>query len=184
MARQKIEISVLIVLFAVAGFVLFRALRPAGPAASARVAGNAKFQPLDVQEPQLRLDLLEQLRKSQYSGIHRDIFSAAPIPVAPKTVQKRDVFIPQGPRKPPPPPPPPPLTIPAEFFGYVSTPGTGKRVAFFLSGDNVLDVPEGDTFLNRFRLLRVSDRSVYVEEISSGRHATLQIVPPPGESGD
>ncbi|HWG59205.1 MAG TPA: hypothetical protein VN661_09175 [Candidatus Acidoferrales bacterium] len=185
MSRQKAEIWVLVVLLAIAGLVLYRSVRPAGPVAAVAAAGTAKFQPLNVQEPQLHLDLLEQIRKSQYTGMHRDIFSAAPIPVAPsRTAAQRDVFVPQGPPKPVPPPPPPPLTIPAEFFGYVSTPGTGKRVAFFQSGDNVLDVPEGDTFLNRFRLLRVGDRSVYIEEISSGRHATMQIVPAPGESSD
>jgi len=139
-------------------------------------ASDTKFQPLDVQEPRLHLDLLQRIRKMQYSGIHRNIFSAAPPPIEKPPAQTASSFT--GPR---PAPPPPPLQIPAEFFGYAWRPHSEKRVAFFTSGDDVLIVHEGDTFLGRFRLDRVGTDSADVEDISSGRHATVPLVQPPDE---
>ena len=57
-------------------------------------------------------------------------------------------------------------------------PASGKRLAFFLDGDDVLVVEEGSVFLNRFRLDKIGNDSADVEEISSGRHATVQMVQP------
>ncbi len=135
-------------------------------------AADSKFQPLDIQEPRLHLGLLERIRKTEYSGSHRNIFSATPPPVE-NPVTEASTFV--GPR---PAPPPPPVQIPAEFFGYAWRPHSEKRVAFFTSGDDVLIVHEGDTFLDRFRLDHVGNDSADVEEISSGRHATVPLVQP------
>ena len=143
------------------------------------LAADSKFEPLDVQEPSLRLDQLDRLRKLEYSGSHRNIFVAGapplPKPGGEAAADARP-FI--GPKLPP---PPPPLQIPAEFFGYASQPTSGKRVAFFTSGDDVLVVAEGDKFLNSFRLIHIGNESADVEEISSGRHATVQLVQPPDQ---
>ena len=57
---------------------------------------------------------------------------------------------------------------------------TGKRVAFFLNGDEVLVVEEGSVFLDRYRLDKIGNDSADVEETSSGRHATVQMVQPAG----
>jgi hypothetical protein len=131
--------------------VLFKAYRADSPAGSGVLAYDSKFQPLDVQEPRLHTELLDRIRKLEYSGTHRNIFVArllllrpSAAQTAPKPVER---FV--GPRLPP---PPPPLQVPAEFFGYATRSASGKRVAFFTSGDDVLVVPEGDTFLGRFRL--------------------------------
>lgn len=136
---------------------------------------DTKFQPLDVRGPQLHLDLLEKIQKLEYSGSHRNIFVAMAPPVITKAPSQPapPPFI--GPKLPP---PPPPLEVPATFFGYASQPHTGKRVAFFTSGDDVLVVAEGDTFLNRFRLVHIGDASADVEEASTGRHATVPMVQP------
>jgi hypothetical protein len=138
------------------------------------LAADAAFQPLPVHEPQLRLDLLDNLKKLEYSGTHRDIFSAVPPPPepAPGDPKKPHPFI--GPQ---PLPPPPPLTIPAQLFGYAYS-KSGRRVAFFTSGDDVLVVPEGDSFLSRFRLIHIGVDSADVQEISSGRHATVPMLLP------
>jgi hypothetical protein len=150
--------------------------------ASGVVAADGKFQPLEVHEPELRLDLLAKLQTLEYSGTHRNIFIATPPPPPTPPGQQAN----QQPARqvvgPMPPPPPPPLQIPAELFGYESMPKSGKRVAFFTSGDDVLVVPEGDTFLNRFRLVRIGNDSADVEETSSGRHASVQMVQPPPEN--
>ena len=54
-----------------------------------------------------------------------------------------------------------------------------RRLAFFLNGDDVIVVQEGSVFLSRFRLDKIGNDSADVEEISSGRHATVPMVQPP-----
>src|SRR5271156_4549065 len=154
--------------------------RAAVPGFSGVLAADTKFEPLDVQEPSLRLDQLARLRKLEYSGSHRNIFVATPPPVpVPAGQAAARPFV--GPMQPP---PRPPLQVPAEFFGYASQPRSGKRVAFFTSGDDVLVVAEGAKFLNNFRLVHIGNESADVEEISPGRHATVQLVQPPAQGGE
>jgi hypothetical protein len=145
------------------------------------LASDPTLHPLNVEEPYLRLDLLEKIKKLEYSGSHRNIFTFGPPPPPPKTPDQiaQEKFRKQGPE---PPPPPPPVSVPAQLFGYASMPTSGKRVAFFLDGEDVLVVEEGSVFLNRFRLDKIGNDSADVEEISSGRHATVQMVQP--ASGD
>jgi hypothetical protein len=135
------------------------------------LAADTKFEPMQVREP--------DLRKLEYAGQHRNIFLATP-PPPPKSVEqaRASTFI--GPRVPS---PPPPLQIPAEFFGYASAPRGGRRVAFFTSGDDILVVGEGETFLGRFRLDRINNDSADVQEIATGRHTTVQLVQPPDQGG-
>jgi len=155
--------------------------RGSSPDGSGVVAADGKFQPLDVREPELRLDLLAKLQTLEYSGTHRNIFIATPPPPPPPAGQQANQPARQvvGPM---PPPPPPPLQVPAELFGYELMPKSGKRVAFFTSGDDVLVVAEGDTFLNRFRLVRIGNDSADVMETSTGRHAAVHMVQPPPEN--
>ena len=68
--------------------------------------------------------------------------------------------------------------VPGEFFGYASTPGTRRRVAFYKNGDDVSLIAEGDTFLGNLRLVHIADDYVDVQEISSGRHARVAMVKP------
>lgn len=174
--RKKIQL--LIALLVVAGALYFyeRTYSPSLPAGVS--ADSSSFTPLNVQEPALQLDRLRQAQNDQYSGTQRNIFVAAPPPppagVATHAEAPRPFVGPQ------PPPPPPPLQVPVEFYGIESS--EGRQVALFKNGDDVLIVPQGDTFMNRFRLLRIGNQSAEVEEISSGRRATLPLVPPVDQS--
>jgi hypothetical protein len=161
-----------------AGYYWYTSTGPmAGPAGV--LAADTKFEPLDVQEPSLRIDELDKLRKLEYTGSHRNICGAGPPPPPKPTAQQAAAaahpFV--GPVY----QPPPPLNIPAEFFGYASQKSGGKRVAFFTSGDDVLVVAEGDKFLNNYRLVHIGNESADVEEVSSGRHASLPLVQPPDQ---
>jgi hypothetical protein len=178
MMSRRTEISILVGLLVLLVALFYFNNRSQDPGIPGVLAADGKFQPLDVHEPQLRLDLLANLQKLAYSGSHRNIFVAAP--PAPPHGPEQAVALPErvGPA---PPAPPPPLQVAAEFFGFATTPTTGKRVAFFTSGDDVLVVAEGDTFLNRFRLDQIGNDSADVEELATGRHASLQMVQPPAE---
>jgi hypothetical protein len=173
---KRTEIYVLAGLLLVAA-VAYYLSRTETPGMTGVLASDPTFHPLNVDEPHLRLDLLEKIKKLEYSGSHRNIFTFGPAPPPPKTPAQiaQENFRKQGPE---PPPPPPPVTVPAQLFGYASMPESGKRVAFFLDGEEVLVVEEGSVFLNRFRLDKIGNDSADVEEISSGRHATVQMVQP------
>jgi len=171
---RRMEIYLLAGLLILLAALLYFTNRSPVPGLPGVLDADTKFQPLDVQGPQLHLDLLEKIQKLEYSGSHRNIFVAMPPPI-PKA--------PEPPAQPPfvgptVPPPPPPLEVPATYFGYASQSRTGKRVAFFTSGDDVLIVAEGDTFLNRFRLVHIGDSYADVEEVSTGRRATVPMVQP------
>jgi hypothetical protein len=173
---QRVQIYVLVGLLAVAAFLFFWS-RAGAPGAAGAHAADAKFTPLDVKEPDLRLDLLEEIHKAEYKGLHRDIFSGQPLPPPqpkgnPSIVNTAGAVAPSG---------PPPVQVPAQFFGYANSEGSSNRVAFFLNGDNVLVVGEGDTFLGNFRLIHIGNASADVEEISSGRHASVPLELPPDE---
>jgi hypothetical protein len=172
--RRRAEIYLLAGLLIVLAAFLYVTNRSQLPGLPGVLDADTKFQPLDVQGPQLHLDLLKKIQKLEYSGSHRNIFVAMPPPI-PKASEQPALPPFVGPRQPP---PPPPLEVPATLFGYASEPRTGKRVAFFTSGDDVLVVAEGDVFLNRFRLVHIGDNSADVEEISTGRHATIPMVQP------
>ncbi|HTW24677.1 MAG TPA: hypothetical protein VMD78_13825 [Candidatus Baltobacteraceae bacterium] len=178
MSRRN-EIYALVVLLVILGGVVyyFEGRTPSDDSTPRVVAADTKFQPLDVQEPQLRVDLLAKLQKLEYTGSHRNIFvaEAPPPPVTAEVKPQEPAFRFVGPHQPP---PPPPVEVPGQLFGYASEPATGHRVAFFTEGDDVLVVAEGSTFLGRFRLIHVTDSSADVEEISDGRHAMVPMVQP------
>jgi hypothetical protein len=174
---RRVELYIFAALLVVLGYVLYHAVRPTGSVAvTSVVAADGRFRPLDIQEPELHLDLLDNIRKSEYTGTHRNIFESEPIPPPKSKMQlaaERAAAL-AGP------PPTPPLQVPVQFFGYASEPHSGRRVGFFASGDDVLVLAQGDTFLDRYRLLSITDTSAEVMEISTGRRATLPITQPPG----
>jgi hypothetical protein len=70
--------------------------------------------------------------------------------------------------------------VDAKYFGYVSDLGGTHRRAFFATSNNedVIIASEGDTFMGRFRVVRLTNTTADVEEVSSGRRATLTLEEP------
>lgn len=135
-------------------------------------ADDGKVEPLNVPDPSLRVDLLQQIQKEEYNGQHRNIFSEEPLPPPPEVLAQRKA----AEQAPPPPPPPPPVTVPATFYGIVTDPATGqKRACFSGEGDKIYILPEGGTLLNQFRVMKIGNNTVDIEELSSGRSTTLTL---------
>jgi hypothetical protein len=182
MSRQT-QIYLLLALFAVLCLVGYYEYGPSsGPSLTGVTAADTAFQPLDVQEPGLRTDELDKIRKLEYAGSHRNIFLATPPPPTPTATAAAAEAKIVGDPFPKVPPPPPPVQVPAEFFGYATQKSSGRRVAFFSAGDDVLVVAEGDKFLGNFRLVHIGNESADVEQISDGRHATVQLTQPPDQN--
>jgi|SRR5580700_6255115 hypothetical protein len=142
-------------------------------------APDAKFEALKVDDPALRVYELDKVRKAEYKGADHNIFVYGPPRPTPADVAKkiaeehRHAFV--GPQKPP---PDPPLVVPATFFGYATNPKTKNRLAFFSTPDDVFIVGEGGMLMNRYRLVRIGNVSADVEEVGSGKHATMQMTQP------
>ena len=177
MKSRRNQMVLLLVLAGVLAYVLYRNFAPPVPVATAAAAANDSFAPLNVDNPALRTDLLDHVKKEEYQGSGRNIFNASapppPAPPAPKPAAQ----VAQIPAA-----PPPALTVPATFFGYVTDARTGARRAFFAEGDDVYVVGVGDVLLGRFRLLQIGNTTAELEETSSGRRTTLTLMEEPGAS--
>ncbi len=154
--------------------------RSGGTGLGSIVAGpDAKFEPLKVEDPALRVYELDKVRKAEYKGADHNIFVYGPPKPSPEAIkakqeeEARHHFV--GPQKPP---PEPPLVVPATFFGYATNPKTRNRLAFFSTPDDVFIVGEGGMLMNRYRLLRIGNVSADLEEVGSGKHATMQMTQP------
>jgi hypothetical protein len=173
---KTIVLGVLLVVLAGTAFNFYRTRYSSDEASPTPVSMDARFTPLNVDNPALRLDILKRFLALEYKGVHRSIFSATlPPPPAPPP-SKQQVVVAPGP-----PPGPPPLTVDAKYFGYVSDFGGSHRRAFFATTNNedVIIAGEGDTFMGRFRVVRLTNTTADVEEVSSGRRATLTLEEPP-----
>jgi hypothetical protein len=148
------------------------------PSEIAQVVSSAdeKFRPIAVENPALKLELLERLKKLQYQGSHRNIFSSvAPPPasaVPPPEIAPPPITAPSGPSG------PAPLVVPATFYGFVTDAQTGMRRAFFMEGENVYIIAVGEMLLGHYRLVQIGNSSVELEETSTGRRATLTMEEP------
>jgi hypothetical protein len=129
----------------------------------------------------LRMDILKRFLSLEYKGVHRNIFTSTlpPPPPSAADASKKPVNMP-----PPVPAGPPPLTVDAKYFGFVSDMAGSHRRAFFASSNNedVFIESEGDTLMGRFRVVKITNTTADIEEVSSGRHATL-ILEQPGPNG-
>lgn len=133
-------------------------------------ADDGKFEPLNVPDPSLRMDLLARIQNEHYNGQHRNIFSEEPLPPPPEVIAQEKADEAQ---KAAAPPPLPPLTIPATFYGVVTDPATGQSRACFSNTDNVYILPVGGVLLHQFRVMKIGNNTVEVQDISSGRSTTL-----------
>src|SRR6266700_5487543 len=167
MTRRN-QIIVLVVLLAVLGITVLLSNRSSDN--SAKAPATRLFTTINVDNPALRMDILQRFLNLQYKGAHRNIFvtSLPPPPPLPTPVTPVNVA-------PPVPTGPPPLTVDAKYFGFVSDSKGTHRRAFFATANNedVFIAGEGDTLMGRFRIVRLTSTAADLEEVSSGRRATL-----------
>ncbi len=167
---ERTKVVVLVVLGVVlAAVVFYMYVGGTSLAVGTGSSDSDAYQPIDVQNPALHLDRIEQLRKLEYKPTGRDIFSAQ-LPPPPRPAEPPRALPPVGPSLPP---EPPPFSPPFKYYGYSDDVATKKRSGFFTNGEEVFIVSEGDLIQGKFRIVGISPNSADVEEVSTGRHAKL-----------
>jgi len=141
------------------------------PAKRKPAADRGKHQPLLAQtlDPTLRFDLLKSSEDVTYKGSGRDIFrSQAPPPEVPKPVvnpveaQRRQA-----------PPPPPPINL--KLYGYAQRKNGEAKKIFLSSGDDIFVAKEGDIVNRRYKILKINNNSVDVEDVLTNNRQTLYL---------
>jgi hypothetical protein len=173
--KQKRELAILAVLLLVAAVVWLLYFQRDKPVVTADASSSVQsYKLLSKENPHIRVEKLEEPRRTEYSSSGRNIFSTiAPPPTEVRQVAAKHEYPTVTP--PPPEPPPPPPTLPVKFFGYGTIPNGTLRVAFFTDGEEVFIVAEGAALQNRFRIIKVNNTSVDFEEISSGRRGSAPL---------
>ncbi|MBL8221697.1 MAG: hypothetical protein JNL62_20850 [Bryobacterales bacterium] len=160
-------------------------------------ATNEKERPDPMKvDPTLRMDLVARLQNVTLSGGQRSLFEISNLP-EPVATAGKDPTIPVDPKKtllyarlaramgpdpkpvpPTPTPKPPPPPIPLKFYGY-STPQTGAKRAFFLEGEEIHVIKEGDLVKKRYRIVKIGLKSVVVEDVEHKHEQTMPLEEPP-----
>lgn len=175
--KQKHQIVVLVVL--VVGAVLiwgFELRKPTSTTATASFIQDYKV--LAVENPQIRWQELERAQKTEYKSNGRNPFSIIAPPSPEEVARANDEKThPSAPVIPPPPPPPTRAALPPnlKYFGYGTVPNGTPRRAFVTDGEDTYIVTEGETLLGRYRILKVGNTNLEVQEISTGLPGTMPL---------
>ena len=173
--KEKNQIIALVGLVVVAAMVWFWNTHQS-PTSPGTGSIAAAYSPMTVENPAIQSWKIAKVQKTEYKSTGRNPFSAvAPPPPAPKVLQPGDPHYVA-----PAPVPPPPLEFPTnmKFYGYGTVPDGTARRAFLSDGEEVYIVAEGDTFLGRFRILKIGNATIEFEEISSGRQGKSNLEEP------
>ena len=133
-------------------------------------------------DPSLQVELLAKLRTVTYTGAGRNLFefsgvtpdatSTSPDPkIIPgsKPAAKPQLAQAIYPQYQPPAPPPPKPRAPAitmKYYGFVSNSGRSvNRKGFFLDGEEIIVVSEGELIKSRYKVLRIGLTSAEMQDI-------------------
>jgi len=144
--------------------------------------------PKDKIDPTLHTALLAKLQTVSAEG-GRSVFDFGTLEIAtkgpgfkepPPIKTKFDPWTapaPPPPAKPPPPPTAPP--VPLKFYGWINPhQTTAPKRAFFLDGDDIVVVTEGETIKKRYKIVRIGLNSAVVEDtqFKTNNQQTLPLV--------
>jgi len=170
---ERTRLTFLFVLLAAAGALAYFSSQ-GGSSTASTISVDGNYTPIAVENPEIKIYLLEGLRHVEYTGSHRNIFSETPPPHV-ETEKERQERIKNAPPVMPTIPTVLPITVDLKFYGYVDDPRTGARRAFFTNGEDIFIAGVGDMLENRLRVTRIGNDTVELMEVSSSRRTTVPI---------
>ena len=147
-------------------------------------------------DPTLRLDLLAKVQAVNAEGGARNLFQfcmdcaqkeaaakaaelavKTPVPPVSKILVNGLEVKPGEPIKPPPAIPQPAVAqvpqINLKYYGYSTKFSDGEKKAFFLDGEDVIVAAEGEIIKKQYKVVRISNNSVQMEDTQSKSKQTL-----------
>jgi len=125
-------------------------------------------------DPTLNIPILTASQKVEYNGGTRNIFhmAEAQLPTIPPVNGSVHV----------PPPQPsyqeiPKPQIPLIFYGFTNRPGEPKK-AFLKEGDNIFVAVEGEVVERRYKIVKITNTFVLVEDILNNNQQTINLTLP------
>lgn len=177
------------------------ARRVAAPVRRRAQAGGQAFQPVWVNlgedesfnpieaDPTLRTDLLAAVRSVGFTNVERNIFEfttrrRVETPPSAAEIARANELQRAAEREAAPPPPvqssaPQPPRAPRlswRYYGFANADQEGERRAFLLDGTDVLIGSEGDVFKNRYKIVRIGQTQIVIEDMQfeSEQELTLE----------
>lgn len=158
----------------------------------ANLGEDESFSPLEA-DPTLRTDLLAAVRSVNFTNVERNIFeftSRRRVETAPSATEiARAAALQQAaereaePPAPVPPPPPQPPRAPRlnwRYYGFANADQEGEKRAFLLDGTDVLIGSEGDVFKNRYKIVRIGQTQIVIEDMQYQSEQELTLEAPRG----
>jgi len=185
--KQAQLLTLLMVVLAGVGYYEYQSIFPSAPTAAtspaAKVAHVTQLIPATGNATRILQDLINDKSNQGVVG-RRNVFQyyvpppppkPAPPPAAPPVVQRQ-----QAPSNPAP-PAAPPLPFSAlsnfQYDGIIIQPKPGKLVATIDDKTNHYSVSEGDYILGRYRINRLTETSVEIEDTEQNRRQTYTRIP-------
>lgn len=185
-AQDKKKVIIMAVLLVIAipsllhTFSLFRTSAPAvvnEPQTATTANSGKKGIPRlrdNSLDPTLHTDVLVASQKIEYTGGTRNIFRMEE-PPPPKPIASVRAPVYQTPMTTEPPKP----QIPLKFYGFTNRPGEPKR-AFLQEGDNIFVAVEGDIIERRYKIVKITNTFVLVQDVLNNNEQTINFTAPPG----
>jgi hypothetical protein len=179
--QDRHKLNFLIALLVVLGVTLYIAYgRTQAPdPAVVQAEAQKKAAAAASSDARIRLDLLDQSRvgepgKSNLFQYRSSQTPASPAPASPEAA----IPAPSPPVRPanPPPPPPPPIPLKYVGFGYIEP--NSKALIATLFDDTLqkhFNAVEGEVWVGRYRILRITNTSVEVEDLEYNRRQTFAL---------
>jgi len=165
-------LAALVVVFLAVNFRgFFGGSAPSAPASATASSARTSKPESRIPDADLRLQSLEPSPETTVGEIGRNIFEYGHRPAPPGPVAQ----VKQEDTAPPPPPPPPP---PVRFYGFAEGSASGNRRVFLTDGEGVFVAKQGDVILRRYRLTRIGNDSIDIEEISGANRWTVKMEQP------
>ena len=141
-------------------------------------------------DPTIRWDLLAKVQNMDPGPPGRNLFQFGNTPPPPASTIKMPVVkqipinnqpvvpVQTGPPPPPPVPQAPPMTF--KYYGFKISKSDGHKAAFLLDGDDILIAGENDTVKRHYRVVRIANGSITIEDLDFKSTQTLPIQEPTG----
>ncbi|MHB8303393.1 MAG: hypothetical protein ACYDC6_11230 [Acidobacteriaceae bacterium] len=127
-------------------------------------------------DPTLHPERMAMAENTKYTGTSRNIFSKDSLPpVQASAIEKPIASVRTGAGNaaaPTGPPPPPPIDL--KFYGF-ATDQNGRKLVFLLHGEDVFVAGQGDIVDRRYKVLRITDTSIEVEDLSYNNQQSLPL---------